>query len=131
MNVVCCVTFHPLCRLTNYTIVGTVLGPALTVSMPATGLAVSQALFSPCHQHRSTEARSQDCSNHAAGPAVGTLEVSQTLAWPNLHMYVPTKPTAAKVRAAKAGAQPGGKGLRQQLTGSGKPGQAGGFGSKD
>ena len=127
----CCVTFHPLCRLTNYTIVGTALGPSLTVSMPAIGPGVSQALFSPSHQHRSTEARSQDYSNHAPGPAVGTLEVSQTLAWPNLHMYVPTKPTAAKVRAAKAGAHPGGKGLRQQLTGSGKPAQAGGGGGRD
>ena len=33
VNVLCCVPFHPLCGLTNYTLVGTSLGLAITVDM--------------------------------------------------------------------------------------------------
>ena len=54
LGVLCCVTFHPLCELSDYTVVGTALGHTLTVGMPAVGPAVSQLLFSPGHQHRST-----------------------------------------------------------------------------
>ena len=88
-----------------YTVVGTVLGPTLTVGTPAIGPGDSQALFSPGHQCRSTEVSSQDCSSCAPGPTVGAVEAAQTLAWPNPHVYLPTKPTAAKaspVTAARA-----------------------------
>ena len=97
MSVLCCVTFHPLCWLTNYTIVGTALSPTLTVGMPAIGPSVSQELFSPGHQHGSTKVRSQDCSNHVHGSPVGAMEAAQILAWSNPCMYVPTKarPTSA------------------------------------
>ena len=65
----------------KYTIVGTALSTTLTVGMLAIGPGVSQTLFSPGHQCRSTEVRSQDCSSHAPGPIVGTMEAAQTLAW--------------------------------------------------
>ena len=58
----------------------------------------SQALFSPGHWHRSTE----DSSSRAPGPALGAMEAAQTLAWPSPHIYVPTKPTAAKARPVPA-----------------------------
>ena len=87
-----------LCRLTKYTVADTALGPILTVDMPTIGPGDSQALFSAGHQCRSTEVRSQDCSSCAPGPAVGTMEAAQTLAWPNSHVYMPTKPIAAKAR---------------------------------
>ena len=48
---------------------------------------------------RSTEIRSQDCSNLGSGPPVGTMEAAQTLAWPNSDMSVLTKFVAAKVRS--------------------------------
>ena len=96
MNVLCCAPFCSLCGLTKYIVAGTALGPTLTVGMPAIGPGDSQELFSPGYQHRSTEVRFQDCSNHAPGPSVGTMEAAQTLLWPNCHVYVPTEPTAAK-----------------------------------
>ena len=79
MGVLCCVTIHPLCKLSDYTVVGTALGPTLTMSMLAVGPGVSQT-FSPGHQNRSTEFRSQDCSNHGSGPTVGAMGAAQTLA---------------------------------------------------
>ena len=97
VNVLCSVPFRPLCGLTKYTVVGTALGPTLTMGMPAVGSGDSQALFSPGHWHSSTEVRSQDYSSRAPGPAV-ELWKQLRLAWPNLCMYVPTKPTAAKAR---------------------------------
>ena len=96
-----CVTFHLLYELSDYA-VGTALSPTLTMGMPATGPGISQALVSPGHQCRSTEVRSQDCSNHGSGPALGTRETAHTLPWPNHHMYVPTNSTAAKARANSA-----------------------------
>ena len=98
MGVLCCVTFHLLCELSDYTVFGTALGPTLTIGMLAIGPGVSLKLFSPGHQHRSTEVRSQDCSNYGSGPTVGTMGAAQTLAWSNTHMYVPTESTAAKDR---------------------------------
>ena len=47
MNVLCCVPFRPLCRLTKYTVVGTALGPTLTVGMLAVGPGNSQVFFFP------------------------------------------------------------------------------------
>ena len=98
----CCVTFHPLLELTNSPLVGTAFSPTLTVGTPAIGPRVSQALFSPGHQHRSTEVSSQDCSNHASGTTVGAVEATQTLAWPISHLYLPRKSTAAKARPVSA-----------------------------
>ena len=85
-----------LYELSESTAVGTAVGPTLTVDMPAFGLDDSQALFSPGHQCRSTKVRSQDCSIHAPGPSVGAIEAACTLVWPNSHVYMPTKATAAK-----------------------------------
>ena len=102
MGVLCCVTFHPLCELTSYTVVGTALGHTLTVGVPAVGPGVSWTLFSPGHQSRSTEVRPQDCSNHGSGAVVGVMRAAQTLAWPNPHVYVSTKPTTAKARPVLA-----------------------------
>ena len=102
MGVFCCVTFHPLCKLPDYSVVGTALGPTLTVGMPAIGPGVSQTLFSPGHLCISTEVRPQDCSNHGSGPTLGVIRAAQTLAWLNPHVYVPTKSTAANVRPVLA-----------------------------
>ena len=66
--------------------------------MRAVGPGDSQALFSPGHWCRSAEVRSQDCSDRVPEPAVGAMAAAQTLAWPNPHVYIPTKPTAAKAR---------------------------------
>ena len=51
--VFCCVIFHLLCWLTNYTIVETALSPTLTMVIVAVVPGFSQALFSPSHQCRS------------------------------------------------------------------------------
>ena len=85
-----------------YTVVNTVLGPILTEGMLAIGLGDYQALFSPGHQCRSSEVRSQDCSSRAPGPTVGAMEAAQILALPSPCMYVPTKLTAAKARPVPA-----------------------------
>ena len=61
----CCVTFQPLCVLTSYSFFDTALVSTLTMGVLAIGPGVSQALFSPGHQHRSMEVRSQNCSNWA------------------------------------------------------------------
>ena len=79
MSVLCCVTFHPLCGLTSYSVVGTALSPTLTMGMLAVGPGVSHVLFSPGHQRRSTEVRSQDCSNHGSGPTVGAMGAAHPL----------------------------------------------------
>ena len=76
MNVLCCIPFRLLCGHTKYTAVGTALSPALTGVMPAIGPGDPQALFSLGHQHRSTEIRSQSCTSHAPGPAVGAMEAA-------------------------------------------------------
>ena len=68
------------------------------VGMPAIGPDISQVLFSPGHQHRYTEVRYLDYSNHGSGPAVGAMGAAQVLAWPNSFMFMPTKSTVAKAR---------------------------------
>ena len=84
VSVLCCVTFHLLCGLTKYTIVGTALDPTSTVRMSAIGCSIPQALFSQDHQCRSIEDRSQDLSSRLPGPSVGVMEASQTLTqWPS------------------------------------------------
>ena len=98
----CALFFHPFCELSDYIVVGTALSLTLTVVMLAIVPDVSQTLFSPGHQHRSTEVRSQNCSNHGSGPTVGTMRAAQSLASPNPHVYVPTKSTAANDRPVSA-----------------------------
>ena len=98
MIVLCCVSFGLLCRLTKYIVVDTALGPTLTVGMPEIGPGDSQVLFSPSYQCRSTEVRSQDCSSHAPGSTVGSMEAAQTVVWPNPHIYMLKEPTAATAR---------------------------------
>ena len=103
MSVLYCVTFHLWCWLINYTVAGTALRPTLTVGMPAIGPGVFQALFSPDYQHRSTEVRSQDCSNCAPGPAVGAMEAAQILARSSPHVYVHTNPQLLKLDPSQLG----------------------------
>ena len=58
VTMLCCVPFYLVCRLTKYSVVGTVLGSALTVAM----LAVSPSdsgIVTPSHWFRSTGVRSQ------------------------------------------------------------------------
>lgn len=102
MGVLCCITCHRLCELSDYADVGTALVPILTVCMLAIGLDVSQALLSPGPQNTFTEVRSQDCSNHRSGPTVGATRAAQTLAWSSIRVYVPVKSTAAKARPVSA-----------------------------
>lgn len=102
MGVLCCITFHRLCELSDYADIGTALVPILTVCMLAIGLDVSQALLSPGHQNRFTEVRSQDCSNHRSGLTMGAKGAAQTLAWSNIRVYVLVKSTAAKARPVSA-----------------------------
>ena len=78
MDVLCCVTFHPLFKLSDYTAVDTALSTTLTMGMLAVGLGASQVLFSPDHQHRSTEVWSQDCNNHGSAPTVVAVGAAQT-----------------------------------------------------
>ena len=82
MSVLCCVTFHPLCGLTKYTVVGTALGPTSTVGMLVIVPGVSQMSFLPGHQHRSSELMSQNCRSCAPGLATGAVEAAQTLPGP-------------------------------------------------
>ena len=70
--------------------------------MPETGPDDSQALFSPCHQFRSTEIRSQDGSSPVPVPTVEAVEAAQTLASHNSHVYMPTEPTVAKTSPVSA-----------------------------
>ena len=94
MSVLCCVTFHPLCEFTKYTVA--------TVMLEICS-GVSQALFSPGHQCRSTEVGPRTAIIVPLGlPAVGAMKASQTLAWTNLHLYVSIKPTDAKARPISA-----------------------------
>ena len=51
MGVLCCVTFHLLCKLSDYTL-GTSFSPALTMGMPAVGLVSLRCCF---HQATSTD----------------------------------------------------------------------------
>lgn len=99
-NVLSFLNFHLLCELIKYTAV-TATGPTSTMSMLTMSPRFSQA-FSPGHQHRSIEVRSQNFSIHGPGPTVGMMVASQTLAWPSLHVYMPMKPTAANARPVPA-----------------------------
>lgn len=102
MSVLCYVTFHPLCWLTNYAVVGTALSPTLTMGMLATCLGISQVPFSLGYQHRSIEVRFQDCYNCVTGPTVGAMERAPIMIWSNPCMCLPTKYTAAKARLISA-----------------------------
>ncbi|ELR60503.1 hypothetical protein M91_04468 [Bos mutus] len=66
----CCVTFHQLCELSDYTAVGTAVSLTLTAGVQSAGPGVSLALFSSGHQYKSTEGRSQDHTDHGSGPTV-------------------------------------------------------------
>lgn len=96
MCVFCWVTFHSFCGLTKYTAVGTALDPTLTIYVLVIGPGVSQALFSPGHQCRSIEVRTQGCSICAPGPTVGTMEASETLALSNFVCMSPQSPQLLK-----------------------------------
>ena len=49
------------------------------MGIPVIGPGVSQTLLLPGHKNRSTEVRSQDCSNHESG-LMGIIEAAQI--WP-------------------------------------------------
>ena len=102
MSVLCCLTFHPLCKLSGYTDSQTALGLTLIMDIPVIGPGVSQTLLLPGHKNRSIEVRSQDCSNHRSGLTMGAKGAAQTLAWSNIRVYVLVKSTAAKARPVSA-----------------------------
>lgn len=58
------------CGSSHVTLVSTAPGPTLTMGIPALALSVSQMLFSPGHQHRPTEIKTEDCIHHGAGSIV-------------------------------------------------------------
>lgn len=87
-----------MCSVVSHFTCGTSLSPTSTRGMLVVSPGVSQELISPSYQCRYTEVRSQDCSSHAHGPAVGAMEAAQILSWPTLCMYTPTNPRAAKTR---------------------------------
>ena len=74
----------------------------LTVGMSVIGPGVSQVLFSPGHQHGSTAVRTQDCSIWAPWFAGATMKAAQTVAYPSLCIYAPTKPIDAKATPLSA-----------------------------
>ena len=54
--------------------------------------------FRSCfHQATGTDPLRSGPKNNSLGPALGAMEKVQTLAWPNPHMYVSAKSTAAMV----------------------------------
>lgn len=55
MGVLSCVTFHPLCELSDHADLGTALCHTLAVGMPVTCPGICQSLLSLGHQSRSTE----------------------------------------------------------------------------
>ena len=67
-----------------------------------TTAAVSQMLFSPGHEHRSTEVRCQDCCCHGSEPTMDAMVPVHALAWHNPHIYVSTKSIAVKARPLSA-----------------------------
>lgn len=79
MSVLWFLTFHPLCKVSGYTDPGTALGLTLIMDIPVIGPGVSQTLLLPGPKNRSTEVRSQDCSNHGSR-LMGVIEASQI--WP-------------------------------------------------
>lgn len=81
VSMFCFVIFHPLCKLTSYSVVGTAFSPTLTMS--AISPCISQPWFSLGHPHRSTEFRSKGCGNHILGSSVGSRGTVQTLTLPN------------------------------------------------
>ena len=71
----CALLYHlsPIVWAHKVHIVGTALSPISTLGMPAIGPGIPKALFSQGHQCKVTEVRSQDCSSHSPGPAVGAM----------------------------------------------------------
>ena len=96
MGVLCCVTLYPVCELSDHDDVDTAFGHTLIVGVPITLI-----LLSLGHQSI-TEVRSYDCSNHGYGHVAGVMEADLTLAWPNPHVYGPTKTAVAKARSILA-----------------------------
>ena len=97
MGELCCVTFHQLCELSDYTAVGTAVSLTLTAGVQSAGPGVSLALFSSGHQYKSTEGRSQDHTDHGSGPTVGTMGALRL--WPDpSHMCMcPQSPQLLKL----------------------------------
>ena len=83
---------HALCE-SHVTLVSTALGPTSTMGISAHGPGVLQMLFSPSHQHRSSEIRAQNCF-HELDP-LWCYGAPQTVAWPHPLTYIPTKSTKA------------------------------------
>ena len=52
MGVLCCIIFNPLCKLSDYTVVGTALDPTLTVGMQQLALVSLRLYF---HQATSVD----------------------------------------------------------------------------
>lgn len=96
MNVLCCVPSGLLCGFTKYTVAGTAPGLTFTMGMLAIDPGDSQAFF---HQPASAVTESGPrtaavcawiCYGSCGGSSDSTLPIPS--------VYVPTKPTAARVR---------------------------------
>ena len=97
VNVLCCV--HFTCCVGLQSIVSdTALSPALIMGMLTVDLGDSQALFTPGHQHKSTEVRSHTALVIHLDP-LGKYGGRLDYGLAQLPCYMPTKPTAAKARA--------------------------------
>ena len=92
-----CVTFMP-CASSRVTLVGTALGPTLTMGMMGHGPGVSQMLFSPGHQHRSTVVSCPRCTFIVELDPLQCYGGNLDATWPNRLMGMPTKSTIAKAR---------------------------------
>ena len=85
MCVLCCVTFHLLCGLTNtLSLARPSAPPQLWVSWQSALVPLRLCFYKATNAGRSTEVRSLDCSICTSGPSAGAVEAAQTLACPGL-----------------------------------------------
>ena len=92
------VAHHPLCVLTNYTVVGTALSPASFVGLPVLSWERGQSA-QVFLRHCAREAAGAEPLKSGPGPAVGAMEQAQTLLASG---GAPAKPAAASVGRAPA-----------------------------
>lgn len=79
MSVLCCVTFPPLYRFKKYIVVGTALLPYLNHCYIGNWPWCLSDVFSPGHQHISTEVKTQYCHIYVPVSTIGIMDSIQTL----------------------------------------------------
>ena len=95
----CSVGHHPcVVRALMWPCVGIDLGPTWTMGMMALDRGVSQMLFSPGHQHRSTVVSCPRCTFIVELDPLQCYGGNLDATWPNRLMGMPTKSTIAKAR---------------------------------